>query len=50
VNSKGGFLVEEKSNIDEETRRKEKERELQRLKQSFDPRKLHVICKPTLLI
>ncbi|CAE6467569.1 unnamed protein product [Rhizoctonia solani] len=37
VNSKGGFLVEEKSNYDEETRRKEKERELQRLKQSFDP-------------
>ncbi|KAG9104945.1 hypothetical protein FRC06_005012 [Ceratobasidium sp. 370] len=37
VNSKGGFLVEEKSNFDEETRRKEKERELQRLKQAFDP-------------
>ncbi|EUC67113.1 DNA repair protein RAD14 [Rhizoctonia solani AG-3 Rhs1AP] len=37
VNSKGGFLVEEKSNYDEETRRREKERELQRLKQSFDP-------------
>ncbi|ELU44642.1 hypothetical protein AG1IA_01329 [Rhizoctonia solani AG-1 IA] len=34
VNSKGGFLVEEKSNYDEETRRKEKERELQRLKPS----------------
>ncbi|CCO26100.1 DNA repair protein rad14 OS=Schizosaccharomyces pombe (strain 972 / ATCC 24843) GN=rhp14 PE=3 SV=1 [Rhizoctonia solani AG-1 IB] len=37
VNSKGGFLVEEKPNYDEETRRREKERELQRLKQSFDP-------------
>ncbi|KAF8610476.1 DNA repair protein [Ceratobasidium sp. AG-I] len=42
VNSKGGFLVEEKSNFDEETRRKEKERELQRLKQSFDPRESSV--------
>lgn len=35
--------MEEKSNFDEETRRKEKERELQRLKQSFDPRKFYCV-------
>lgn len=38
VNRKGGFLVEDGKEIDEETRRKEQLREQQRAKQSFDPR------------
>lgn len=50
VNSKGGFLVEDKPNYDEETRRKEKERELQRLKRSFDPRMWHITHVYFLLI
>lgn len=38
VNSKGGFLVEDGMEIDEEKVRKEKEREKQRAKQNLDPR------------
>jgi DNA-repair protein complementing XP-A cells len=38
VNSKGGFLVEDGKEIDEDSRRKEKERELQRAMQNLDPR------------
>lgn len=39
VNSKGGFLVEEGKEVDEERLRKEKERERQRAMQNFDPRR-----------
>ncbi|KAI0828373.1 hypothetical protein BC628DRAFT_1409414 [Trametes gibbosa] len=37
VNSKGGFLVEDGKEIDEEVRAKEKERERQRAKQNLEP-------------
>ncbi|KAG6832242.1 hypothetical protein H0H92_004207 [Tricholoma furcatifolium] len=37
VNSKGGFLLEDGNEIDEEVRRKEKEREKQRAKHNIDP-------------
>ncbi|TFK20166.1 hypothetical protein FA15DRAFT_689268 [Coprinopsis marcescibilis] len=37
VNSKGGFLLEERKDENEEVRRKEKERERQRLMQSAEP-------------
>lgn len=39
VNSKGGFLVEERPEVDEEVRRKEKERERQRALQAVEPSK-----------
>ena len=39
VNSKGGFLVEDGKEIDEDMRRKEKERERQRTMQNLEPRK-----------
>ena len=38
VNTKGGFLVEDGKEIDEDLRAKEKERERQRAKQNADPR------------
>lgn len=38
VNSKGGFLVEEGREVDEEERRKEVQREKQRAKQNVEPR------------
>ena len=38
VNSKGGFLVEDGKEVDEELRAKEKERERQRAMQSLEPR------------
>jgi hypothetical protein len=38
VNSKGGFLVEDGKEVDEERIRKEKERERQRAKQDLEPR------------
>ncbi|GLB36417.1 putative XPA protein C-terminus [Lyophyllum shimeji] len=37
VNSKGGFLLEDGNEIDEEVQRKEKERERQRARQNLDP-------------
>ncbi len=37
VNSKGGFLVEDGKEIDEELRAKEKERERQRALQNTEP-------------
>jgi DNA-repair protein complementing XP-A cells len=39
VNSKGGFLVEDGQEADEEMRRKEKDRERQRTMQNLEPRK-----------
>lgn len=39
VNSKGGFLVEDGKEADEQLRAKEKERERQRAMQNLDPRK-----------
>ena len=39
VNSKGGFLVEDGKEVDEQLRAKEKERERQRAMQNLDPRK-----------
>jgi len=38
VNSKGGFLVEDGKEVDEELIRKEKEREKQRAKQNLEER------------
>lgn len=38
VNSKGGYLINEDRDIDEEALRKQKERERQRQKQNMDPR------------
>lgn len=38
VNTKGGFLVEDGQEVDEELRRKEKERERQRAVQNLEPR------------
>lgn len=40
VNSKGGFLLEDGKEVDEDVRRKEKEREKQRAMQNLEPRKL----------
>lgn len=37
VNSKGGFLLEEVKEVDNEVRRKEKEREMQRTRQEQQP-------------
>ncbi|TEB12109.1 DNA repair protein [Coprinellus micaceus] len=37
VNSKGGFLLEDNKDVDEETIRKEKEREKQRTQQNLEP-------------
>ena len=46
VNSKGGFLVEDGKEIDENLQRKEKERERQRAQQNIDPRKPRfIICR-----
>lgn len=44
VNTKGGFLVEDGKEVDEDIREKEKERERQRAKQNLEPREyiLHV--------
>lgn len=39
VNSKGGFLVEDNKEADEELRAKEKQRERERAQQTLDPRK-----------
>ena len=41
VNSKGGFLVEDDKEVDEQLRAKEKERERQRAMQKLDPRKAY---------
>lgn len=38
VNTKGGFLVEEGNNVDEDELRKKRERERQRLMQNVEPR------------
>lgn len=38
VNSKGGFLVEDGKEVDEELRAKEKERERERARQNVEPR------------
>lgn len=38
VNSKGGFLVEDGKEVDEDVRAKEKERERQRAMQNLEPR------------
>jgi len=39
VNSKGGFLVEDGREVDEDSRAKERERERQRAMQNLEPRK-----------
>lgn len=41
INSKGGFLVEDGKEVDEEFIRKEKEREKQRAQQALEPRMSH---------
>lgn len=38
VNSKGGFLVEDGKEVDEDLRAKERERERQRAMQNIEPR------------
>ena len=38
VNSKGGFLVEDDKEMNDELRAKEKERERQRVMQALEPR------------
>jgi DNA-repair protein complementing XP-A cells len=38
VNSKGGFLVEDGTEVDEAVQRKEKMRERQRIMQNLEPR------------
>lgn len=43
VNSKGGFLVEDNKEIDEDTRIKERARERQRQQQTLDPRESCII-------
>jgi DNA-repair protein complementing XP-A cells len=40
ANSKGGFLVEDDQEVDEEQRRKEMQRERERAKQNLEPRRL----------
>lgn len=42
VNSKGGFLVEDGKEVDDQLRAKEKERERQRAMQNLDPRLSHI--------
>jgi DNA-repair protein complementing XP-A cells len=44
VNSKGGFLLEDGQEIDDNVRRKEKERERQRAMKNLEPRKLLTLC------
>lgn len=39
INTKGGFLVEDGKEVDENLIRKEKEREKQRAMQNLEPRK-----------
>lgn len=46
VNTKGGFLVEDGKEVDEDIREKEKERERQRAKQNLEPRE----CTPDVLL
>ena len=43
VNSKGGFLVEDGKEVDEDLRAKERERERQRAMQNVEPRTLLVL-------
>lgn len=43
VNSKGGFLVEDGKEVDEDLRAKERERERQRAMQNVEPRALLVL-------
>lgn len=43
VNSKGGFLVDDGGNVDEDLRRKEKEREIQRNVHNLDLRECHCL-------
>jgi DNA-repair protein complementing XP-A cells len=40
VNSKGGFLVEDDKEVDDDLKTKERERERQRAMQNLDPRTL----------
>ena len=42
VNSKGGFLVEDDKEVDEDLRAKERERERERAMQNLEPRELCV--------
>ena len=42
VNTKGGFLVEDGKEVDEEVRAKERERERQRARQNQDPRRFSI--------
>ena len=39
VNSKGGFLVEDEKEVDEDMRAKERERERERAMKNIEPRK-----------
>ncbi len=56
VNTKGGFLVEDGKEVDEDIREKEKERERQRAKQNLEPRECNstppdfTVAEPTLAI
>lgn len=45
VNSKGGFLLDDGKEIDEDAIRKEKERERQRAKQNLEPRESPSPCR-----
>lgn len=47
VNSKGGFLLQDDKEVDEEVQRKEKERERQRAKQNLEPR-MRSLTHPTI--
>lgn len=46
TNSKGGFLVEDGKEVDEDLRAKEKERERQRAQQNLEPRKSLLVSAP----
>lgn len=50
VNSKGGFLVADDKEVDEEHFRKEKERERQRVKQNLEERKCRYLPECTICI
>lgn len=50
VNSKGGFLVEDGKEVDEDLRAKERERERQRAKQNLEPRKSYFFLSVEVLM
>jgi DNA-repair protein complementing XP-A cells len=44
TNSKGGFLVEDGKEVDEQMRAKEMQRERERVRQNFQPRELSAVA------